>query len=55
MARPNNGGLWADQGSNTVSQLNLQYFVSYFFARYSISTSPNMRVNWYAPKDQNVC
>jgi hypothetical protein len=42
-------------GSNTVSQLNLQYFVSYFFAKgYSISTSPNMLVNWYAPKGQNM-
>ena len=42
-------------GSNTVSQLNLQYFASYFFGEgYSITTSPNMLVNWYAPKGQNM-
>jgi hypothetical protein len=42
-------------GSSTVSQLNLQYFASYFFdGGYSISTSPNMLVNWYAPKGQNM-
>lgn len=41
-------------GSNTISQLNMQYFASYFFGKgYSITTSPNMLVNWYAPKGQN--
>jgi hypothetical protein len=42
-------------GNNTISQLNLQYFASYFFAKgYSVSTSPNMLVNWYANKGENM-
>jgi len=37
-------------GSNTTSQLNLQYFASYFLSDgWSVGTSPNMLVNWYAP------
>jgi hypothetical protein len=32
----------------------VQYFASYFFGDgYSVTTSPNMLVNWYAPKGQN--
>jgi hypothetical protein len=42
-------------GSNTISQLNLQYFASYFFGKgWSVTTSPSMLVNWYAPKGQNM-
>ena len=42
-------------GNNTTSQLNLQYFASYFFAKgYSIGFSPNMLVNWYANKSSNM-
>jgi hypothetical protein len=42
-------------GNNTISQLNLQYFASYFFGEgWSVTTSPNMLVNWYAPKGQNM-
>ena len=42
-------------GSNTISQLNLQYFFTYFPSKgYGIGFSPNMLVNWYAPKGQNM-
>jgi hypothetical protein len=42
-------------GKNTISQLNMQYFASYFFGKgYSITTSPSMLVNWYAPRGQNM-
>jgi hypothetical protein len=42
-------------GSNTTSQLNLQYFASYFLRNgWSIGTSPNMLVNWYAKKSSNM-
>jgi hypothetical protein len=42
-------------GSDTTSQLNLQYAASYFFGKgWSLTTSPNMLVNWYAPKGQNM-
>jgi hypothetical protein len=42
-------------GKNTISQLNLQYFASYFFGKgWSVSSSPNMLVNWYANKGQNM-
>jgi hypothetical protein len=42
-------------GSNTTSQLNLQYFASYFLANgWSIGTSPSMLVNWYAKKSGNM-
>src|SRR3984957_9760950 len=42
-------------GSNTTSQMNLQYFYSYFpVAGWSIGTSPNMLVNWYARKSSNM-
>jgi len=41
-------------GSNTISQMNLQYFYSYFpAAGWSVGTSPNMLVNWYASKNSN--
>jgi hypothetical protein len=41
-------------GSNTTSQMNLQYFYSYFpAAGWSVGTSPNMLVNWYARKNSN--
>jgi len=37
-------------GSNTTSQLNLQYFAVYFFGQgWGVGTSPNMLVNWNAP------
>jgi hypothetical protein len=40
--------------SNPINQLNLQYFASYFFGDgNSVSISPNMLVNWHAPKGQN--
>jgi hypothetical protein len=42
-------------GKNSTSQLNLQYFASYFFGKgWSVSSSPNMLVNWYARKGQNM-
>jgi hypothetical protein len=42
-------------GSNTTSQMNLQYFYSYFpAAGWSVGTSPNMLVNWYARKSSNM-
>jgi hypothetical protein len=41
-------------GSNTISQMNLQYFYAYFpAAGWSVGTSPNMLVNWYARKNSN--
>jgi hypothetical protein len=41
-------------GSNTISQMNLQYFFAYFpAAGWSVGTSPNMLVNWYARKNSN--
>jgi hypothetical protein len=41
-------------GSNTTSQMNLQYFFAYFPAQgWSVGTSPNMLVNWYARKNSN--
>jgi hypothetical protein len=41
-------------GSNTTSQMNLQYFYAYFpAAGWSVGTSPNMLVNWYANKGSN--
>jgi hypothetical protein len=41
-------------GSNTISQMNLQYFYAYFpAAGWSVGTSPNMLVNWYAKKNSN--
>jgi len=42
-------------GSNTVSQMNLQYFASYFLPNgWSVGTSPSMLVNWYANKSGNM-
>ena len=42
-------------GSNTISQLNLQYFASYFLSNgWSVGTSPSMLVNWYANKSGNM-
>ena len=42
-------------GSNTTSQMNLQYFFAYFpAAGWSVGTSPNMLVNWYASKSGNM-
>jgi hypothetical protein len=41
-------------GSNTTSQMNLQYFYAYFpAAGWSVGTSPNMLVNWHARKNSN--
>jgi hypothetical protein len=41
-------------GSNTISQMNLQYFYAYFPAEgWSVGTSPNILVNWYARKNSN--
>jgi hypothetical protein len=41
-------------GSNTISQMNLQYFFAYFpAAGWSVGASPNMLVNWYASKNSN--
>jgi hypothetical protein len=41
-------------GPNTISQMNLQYFFAYFpAAGWSVGTSPNMLVNWYASKNSN--
>ncbi len=42
-------------GANTVSQLNMQYFASYFLPNgWSVGTSPSMLVNWYANKSGNM-
>jgi len=42
-------------GSNTVSQLNMQYFASYFLRDgWSVGTSPSLLVNWYANKSGNM-
>jgi hypothetical protein len=42
-------------GSNTISQLNAQYFASYFLPHgWSVGTSPNILVNWYANKSSNL-
>ena len=42
-------------GSNTISQMNLQYFFSYFpTAGWSVGTSRNMLVNWNANKSSNM-
>ena len=41
-------------GSNTISQMNLQYFYAYFPAEgWSVGTSPNILVNWYARRSSN--
>jgi hypothetical protein len=41
-------------GSQTISQMNIQYFFQYFpGGGWSIGTSPNMLVNWYANKSGN--
>jgi hypothetical protein len=41
-------------GSQTVSQMNIQYFFQYFpGGGWGIGTSPNMLVNWYAKKSGN--
>jgi hypothetical protein len=41
-------------GSQTVSQMNIQYFFQYFpDSGWGIGTSPNMLVNWYANKSGN--
>src|ERR1700719_102591 len=41
-------------GANAISQMNLQYFYAYFpAAGWSVGTSPNMLVNWYAKKSSN--
>jgi hypothetical protein len=45
----------AGPGSNTISQLNLQYFASYFLSNgWSVGTSPSMLVNWYAHESGNM-
>jgi hypothetical protein len=42
-------------GSNTTSQLNMQYFAAYFLRDgWSVGTSPSMLVNWYAKKSGNM-
>jgi hypothetical protein len=42
-------------GSNTISQFNCQYFVSYFLRDgWSVGTSPNILVNWYVRKSANM-
>ncbi len=42
-------------GSNTTSQLNVQYFASYFLPDgWSIGTSPSILVNWYANSGGNM-
>jgi len=42
-------------GSNTVSQMNIQYFFVYLPGHgWGIGTSPNMLVNWYANKSGNM-
>jgi hypothetical protein len=41
-------------GSQTVSQMNIQYFFHYFpGGGWGIGTSPNMLVNWYAKKSSD--
>ncbi len=41
-------------GSQTVSQMNIQYFFQYFpGGGWGIGTSPNMLLNWYANKSSN--
>jgi len=41
-------------GPNSVSQLNMQYFASYFFPKgWSVGTSPNMLVNRNANSGSN--
>jgi hypothetical protein len=43
------------RGSNTISQLNAQYFASYFLPHgWSVGTSPIILVNWCANKSSNV-
>jgi hypothetical protein len=42
-------------GSNTISQMNLQYFLIYFLpAGWSVGTNSNMLLNWYANKSGNM-
>jgi len=42
-------------GSQTFSQMNLQYFFVYFPGEgWALGTSPNMLVNWYAAKSGNM-
>jgi hypothetical protein len=42
-------------GSQTISQMNLQYFFVYLPGRgWGIGTSPNMLVNWYADKSADM-
>jgi hypothetical protein len=42
-------------GSQTVSQMNLQYFFVYLPGKgWGIGTTPNMLVNWYANKSGNM-
>jgi hypothetical protein len=42
-------------GSKQTSQMNLQYFASYFLPHgWSVGTSPNMLVNWYASEGNKV-
>jgi hypothetical protein len=42
-------------GSNTISQMNMQYFAAYFLPNgWSVGTSPSMLVNWYANKSGNM-
>jgi hypothetical protein len=42
-------------GSSTTSQLNLQYFASYFLPDgWSVGTSPSLLVNWNANKSGNM-
>ncbi len=48
---------WSTGGpdSNTTSQLNLQYFATYFLpGGWSVGTSPSLLVNWYANKGSNM-
>jgi hypothetical protein len=56
------GGIFTQQwfsvggnGSNTVSQMNIQYFFVYLPGDgWGIGTAPNMLVNWYANKSGNM-
>ena len=42
-------------GSKQTSQMNLQYFASYFLPHgWSVCTSPNMLINWYASDGNKV-
>jgi hypothetical protein len=42
-------------GSKQTSQMNLQYFASYFLPHgWSVGTSPNMLINWYASDGNKV-